>query len=80
MTKNQKLAVLRASLMRRIVECNAAATPLCNSTDMRETCRSLELSGRALGLAEALDALDELIFSGNPANDNDQTEDYDNAS
>lgn len=68
--QSEKLAILRATLMSRIKECNAAATPLRNSTDIRETCRSIELSGWAQGLAEALEALDEVIFSGNPANDN----------
>jgi hypothetical protein len=68
--KDEKLLYLRAKYMARIHQLNAEAEPLGKSGSMAQTCLSIELSGTAKGLLEAVSEIDAVLFNIKASNDN----------
>jgi len=65
-----KIVILRAWLMNKAQHYSEQAEPLSTSGSMAQTCKSIELSGMAKGLLEAVERIDDVLFSASAANDN----------
>jgi len=65
-----KIVILRAWLMGKAQHYNEKAVPLSASGSVAQTCESIELSGMAKGLLEAVERIDDVLLMASVANDN----------